>query len=113
MGWGKKGKMIEVLDPHGVTLEHLNLRGPDTVTRIHHVVSPGTSSMYYDGIYTNGADWTSRDCQGLWCENLPEGAVVRIGQFVGNIHLSDCGPATILCAVHYYSLKLDGAVQPK
>jgi hypothetical protein len=108
----KSGTMIEVRDPRAITLEHLNLRGSDSTTRIHHTAS-GPSAIFYDGIYTNGADWTSKDCQGLWCDKLPDGAVVRIGQFVGNIRLTDCGRATIVCAVHYYSLKLDGATQPK
>jgi len=109
----KNRPIIDVRNPHAVTLERLNLRGPDPVTRIHHTASDGSSSIFYDGIYTNGPDWSSKDCQGLLCERLPEGAVVRIGQFVGNVHLTDCGAATIICAVHYYSLKLDGAAQPK
>jgi len=44
---------------------------------------------------------------------LPKGAVVRIGHLNGNVRLTDCGPATILGAIHYFRLVLDGASQPK
>lgn len=50
---------------------------------------------------------------GLWCDRLPAGAVVLMGHVIGNVRLTDCGSATILCARHYYSLTLEGATQPK
>jgi hypothetical protein len=82
-----------------------------TVTvRIHHTADPGASSICYDGVYVNGLE----QCRtGLWCDRLPAGSVVLMGHVIGNIRLTDCGLATILCAQHYYSLTLEGATQPK
>jgi hypothetical protein len=108
------GTMVDIRAPRDITIQHLNFRGPYTVTRIRHIGSTGAgTSIFCDGIYTNGPDWASKDCQGLWCDKLSKNAVIRIGQFVGNIRLTDCGSAEFLCAVHYYCLKLDGATQPK
>ena len=42
-----------------------------------------------------------------------QAAVVTMGHVIGNVRLTGCGPATILCAQHYNSLPLEGATQPK
>ncbi len=107
------GEMIRVHQPQGVRLEHFNLSGPNEVTRIHQTAEVGASSVFYDGIYTNGCDEASTNTKGLWCDHLPSGAVVKLGHFIGNIHLDDCGPARVLCAIHFYSLWLYGDTQPK
>ena len=107
------GEMIRVQNPQGIALEHFTLQGPNPVPRIHETAAPGASSVFYDEVYTNGCDEASTDCKGLWCDHLPAGAVVKIGHFIGNIHLDDCGPATVLGAVHFYSLWVYGDKQPK
>ncbi|HEY3396945.1 MAG TPA: glycosyl hydrolase family 28-related protein [Armatimonadota bacterium] len=109
----KDGEMIRVHNPQGITLQHFNMQGDNAVPRIHQTADAGASSIYYDGVYTNGCDEASTITKGLWCENLPKGAVVKIGHFIGNIHLQDCGAARVLCAVHFYSLWIYGATQPK
>jgi hypothetical protein len=109
----KDGEAVLVHNPQGLTLEHFQLEGPNEAVRIHQTCDPGASSVYYDGVYTNGCDEASTNVKGLWCERLPAGAVVKIGHFIGNIHLDDCGPARVLCAISYYSLWLYGDKQPQ
>ncbi|HEY3418074.1 MAG TPA: glycosyl hydrolase family 28-related protein, partial [Armatimonadota bacterium] len=115
LNWGgaKDGEMVRVNNPQGVALEHFVLQGDNAATRIHHTADPGDSSIAYDEIYTNGCDEASTGTKGLWCDKLPKGAVVHIGHFIGNIRLTDCGAATVLGAIHFYSLLLEGATQPK
>lgn len=104
------GPMLRIHHPQDLRLEHLVLQGAPETVRIHHTADPGASSIGYDGVYVNGLE----PCRtGLWCDRLPAGAVVLMGHVIGNIRLTDCGPATILCAQHYYSLTLEGAAQPK
>lgn len=106
----KAGTMLRIHHPQGLRLEHFVLQGPPETVRIHHTADPGPSRIAYDGVYVNGLDACNT---GLWCEQLPAGTVVLMGHFIGNIRLTDCGPATILCAQHYYSLTLEGATAPK
>ena len=115
INWGgpANGEMIRVDNPQGVSLEHFTMGGANEVPRIHQTAAPGASSVFYDEVYTNGCDEASTNTKGLWCDHLPAGATVKIGHFIGNIHLDDCGPATVLCAVHFYSLWLYGDTQPK
>ena len=106
----KAGTMLHVHHPQDLRLEHFVLQGAPETVRIHHTADPGASLVCYDGVYVNGLE----QCRtGLWCDRLPAGAVVLMGHVIGNIRLTDCGPATILCAQHYYSLTLEGATQPK
>jgi hypothetical protein len=110
--WGgdPAGTMLRHHHPEGLRLEHFTMQGAPETVRIHHTADPGASSVTYDGVYVNGLE----QCRtGLWCDHLPAGALVRMGHFIGNIRLTDCGPATILCAQHFYSLTLEGATQPK
>ncbi len=107
------GEMVRVHSPQNLRLEHFSLEGDNRVVRVHHTAEPGPSRIYYDGLYTNGCDEASTDTRGLWCERLPAGAIVHLGHFIGNIHLDDCGPARVLCAVHFYSLWIYGDTQPK
>lgn len=109
----KDGEMLRVHQPKAIAIEHLALNGPKTVPHIHQTADAGPSSIFYDEVYTNGCDEASTGTIGLWCDHLPKGAVVRMGHFIGNIRLNDCGAASILCAIHFYSLQLDGATQPK
>ena len=67
--------------------------------------------MFYDGIYTNGIG--NDTVGGIWCENLPAGATVLMGHIIGRVRLTDCGRAKVLCALHYYSLEVEGAKLPK
>ena len=102
--------MLRIHHPQDLRLEQFVLQGPPETIRIHHTADPGSSLVFYDGVYANGLE----QCRtGLWCDRLPQGAVALMGHVIGNVRLTDCGPATILCAQHYYSLTLEGATQPK
>jgi hypothetical protein len=106
----KDGTMLRIHHPQDLRLEQFVLQGPPETIRIHHTADPGASLVFYDGIYANGLE----QCRtGLWCDRLPQGSVALMGHMIGNVRLTDCGPATILCAQHYYSLTLEGASQPK
>ncbi|MHB0957232.1 MAG: glycosyl hydrolase family 28-related protein [Pirellulaceae bacterium] len=106
----KDGTLLRIDDPQDLRLEHFVLQGPPETIRIHHTAGPGASLVFYDGIHVNGLE----QCRtGLWCDRLPEAAVALMGHVIGNVRLTDCGPATILCAQHYYSLTLEGTTQPK
>lgn len=106
----KEGPVLRIHHPQDLRLEHFVLQGAPETVRIHQTADPGASSICYDGVYVNGLE----QCRtGLWCDRLPAGAVVLMGHVIGNIRLTDCGPATVLCAQHYYSLTLEGATQPK
>ncbi len=107
------GEMLHVQQPQDITLRHFCLNGPNETMRIHQTAVPGASRIAYDEIYTNGCDEASTKCRGLYCDHLPKGAVVHIGHFIGNVLLDDCGPATVLGAIHFYRLVLTGATQPK
>lgn len=108
----KGGAMMLVRNPRGVAVEHMSLEGPYETARIRHEVDEGvTSTVFYDGIYTNGIGNDS--VGGIWCENLPASATVLMGHIIGRVRLTDCGRAKVLCALHYYSLEVEGAKLPK
>jgi hypothetical protein len=112
LAWGGEaaGTMLRVHQPQGLRLEHFVLQGLPETIRIHQTAAAGPSSIAYDGVYVNGLE----ECRiGLWLDHLPAGAEVLMGHLIGNLRLTDCGPATILCAQHYYSLTLEGAAQAK
>jgi hypothetical protein len=113
--WGgeKTGEMLRVHQPQGVLLEHFDLEGPPETVRIHQSADPGASLVYYDGIYTNGCDEATTQTKGIWCDRLPKEARVRMGHVIGNVTLTDCGAASVLCAVHFYTLTIEGATAPK
>jgi hypothetical protein len=106
----KDGTVIAVHHPQGIVLEHFVVHGAPETTRIHQTADAGPSRIWYDGVYVNGLD----QCRtGLWLDRLPQGATVLMGQLIGNIRCTESAAATVLCAIHYYSLTLEGGQAPK
>lgn len=106
----KDGCVIAVHHPQGIVLEHFVVNGAPETTRIHQTADAGPSRIWYDGVYVNGLD----QCRtGLWLDRLPQGATVLMGQMIGNIRCTESASATVLCAIHYYSLTLEGEQAPK
>ena len=106
----KDGTVMHVHQPQGLVLEHFVVQGAPETVRIHQTAEAGPSRVWYDGVYVNGLD----QCRtGLWLDHLPKDATVLMGHFIGNIRCTESAAATVLCAIHFYSLTLEGAEAPK
>ncbi|MHB9023081.1 MAG: glycosyl hydrolase family 28-related protein [Armatimonadota bacterium] len=104
------GVMMQVIDPRNVRIEHLEMSGPNTVTRIRQVSKGQPSSIYYNNLHVTGVyDKTP----GLELVRLPTNAEVRMGLVAGFVRAIDCGQATIFGQVHVGRLQVEGAALPK
>jgi hypothetical protein len=102
--------MMAVRNPHGVTIEHLELNGPDSVTRIRQTGDDGRASVYYNNLHLPSV---YSNTPGIELVELPPGATVRTGLIGGYLHVVDSGQATILSTVHLGRTVIEGARLPK
>ena len=102
--------MMAVRNPHGVTIEHLELNGPDSVTRIRQTGDDGKASVYYNNLHLPSV---YSNAPGIELVELPPGSVVRTGLIGGYLHVVDSSQATILSTVHLGRAVVEGARLPK
>ena len=102
--------MMAVRNPHGVTIEHLELNGPETVTRIRQTGDDGKSTIYYNNLHLPSV---YSNAPGIELVELPTGATVRMGLIGGYLHVVDSGQATIIATVHLGRTVVEGARLPK
>jgi hypothetical protein len=104
------GVAIHVDTPQDIVIENFWFEeANDTYTRIRQTAG-GPSSILYDQLVVSKYNDPT---EGLLCENLPETAKVRFGEFMGKLRLADCGRADIFSLINYGPAIIDGAEQPK
>lgn len=100
------GTMVEVRDPHHLTLEDLMIGAHDAGAMnngidIHQLGSTKDSHMTYDGVYVFGMYQKAPLRQGLQFTNLGASDVVVMPHVQGNLRFANCGRATVLANCSY------------
>lgn len=113
------GTVFQIIDPQDVRMEYLSLPDhllPVGTTGIRQVSTGVPSKMAYDRLTLASGPKTysaSRTREGLHLVNLPDNAVVHLGEIVGTVRLEDCGQAVVYGEMMNTSGELiDGAVRP-
>ncbi|MBN2451608.1 MAG: hypothetical protein JXR77_14565 [Lentisphaeria bacterium] len=100
------GTLLAVRDPDRVTVEHINIGSHDAgkMDNAVDVLQTGSgvpSSVTYDGVFVYGMYQKKPFTKGMRFEQLGPAAVVRMPHVQGNLHIRDCGRATILAGMSF------------
>ncbi len=104
------GVMMQVVDPRNLCIEHLELEGPATTTRIRQTSAGQPSFIYYNNLHVTSV---YSKVPGIELVELPANAVVRMGIIAGFVRAVDSGQASVLGVIHVGRLQVEGAKLPK
>lgn len=107
------GTLLQVKDPHNLTLENLMVGHHDAKlgSNACDIVQAGGvgCSMHYEGVFTFGQYQRRPYERGFLFQDLGQGSTVVLDRVEGNLRFKDCGQALVLAPVSYEgSLVIEG-----